>query len=369
MDDPAAIRPHGPLNEGAAFPEMIAPGPLDPGAPLEPLPGHSSRGRLERVLRAGQFAVTAELSPPDSADPADVYQRASIFDGWVDGINATDGSGANCHMSSIGVCSLLTRVGYAPVMQISCRDRNRIAIQGDVLGGAAMGVGNVLCLTGDGVQCGDHPQAKPVFDLDSIALIEIIRIMRDESRLLSGRPLAKPPELFIGAAENPFAPPREFRPLRLAKKIAAGAQFVQTQYCYDLPEFERFMGRVRELGLHERCFILVGVGPLASARAARWIREHVPGVHIPDAVIDRLEKAPRQREEGKRICIELIQQIREIEGVAGIHLMAYRQEESVAEIIERSGVLRGRKPHNVIARWAAFQRWRAGHEQAASAVV
>jgi 5,10-methylenetetrahydrofolate reductase len=364
-----ADRPHGPLNEGALFPERIAPGPLDPGAPLEPLPGHSSRGRLERVLRAGQFAVTAELSPPDSADPADVYQRASIFDGWVDAINATDGSGANCHMSSVGVCALLTRVGYAPVMQISCRDKNRIAIQGDVLGASAMGVGNVLCLTGDGVQCGDHPQAKPVFDLDSIALIETIRIMRDESRLLSGRPLAKAPELFIGAAENPFAPPREFRPLRLAKKVAAGAQFVQTQYCYDLPELKRFMARVRDLGLHERCFILVGVGPLASARAARWIREHVPGVHIPDAVIERLEKAPRQREEGKRICIELIQQIREMEGVAGVHLMAYRQEESVAEIIEQSGVLRGRKPHNVIARWAAFQHWRAGHEQAASAVV
>jgi 5,10-methylenetetrahydrofolate reductase len=352
-------RPHGPLNLGAAHPEMVSLGPLDPGAPLDPLPGHSSRGRLERVLRAGEFAVTAELSPPDSADPKDVYERASIFDGWVDGINATDGSGANCHMSSVGVCALLTRVGYAPVMQVSCRDKNRIAIQGDVLGGAAMGVGNVLCLTGDGVQCGDQPEAKPVFDLDSIALIETIRIMRDEGRLLSGRPLSHPPELFIGAAENPFAPPYEFRPLRLAKKIAAGAQFIQTQYCYDIPMLARFMARVRDLGLPERCFILVGVGPLASARAARWIRTHVPGVHIPDAVVTRLDQASNQREEGKRVCIELIRQIREIEGVAGIHLMAYRQEEAVAEIIERSGVLRGRRPHNVIARWAAFQQRRA----------
>lgn len=352
-------RARGPLNPGATHPEMMVSGPLDPGAPLDPLPGHSSRGRLERVLRAGEFAVTAELSPPDSVDPAEVYRRASIFDGWVDAINATDGSGANCHMSSVGVCALLTRVGYAPVMQISCRDKNRIAIQGDVLGGAAMGVGNVLCLTGDGVQCGDHPEAKPVFDLDSIALIETIRTMRDEGRLLSGRPLGEAPEVFIGAAENPFAPPYDFRPLRLAKKIAAGAQFIQTQYCYDVPMLERFMARVRELGLHERCFILVGVGPLASARAARWIREHVPGVHIPDVVIARLEGAPKQREEGKRVCIELIQQIREIEGVAGIHLMAYRQEEAVAEIIERSGVLRDRRPHNVIARWAAFQHYRA----------
>ena len=357
-DDPWTPH-HGPLNPGAAHPEMVAPGPLDPGAPLEPLPGHSSRGRLERVLRAGEFAVTAELSPPDSADPQEVYRRASIFDGWVDGMNATDGSGANCHMSSVGVCALLTRMGYAPVMQVSCRDKNRIAIQGDVLGAAAMGVANVLCLTGDGVQCGDHPEAKPVFDLDSPALIETIRIMRDEGRFLSGRPLAQAPELFIGAAENPFAPPHDFRPLRLAKKIAAGAQFIQTQYCYDLPLLERFMARVRELGLHERCFILVGVGPLASARAARWIREHVPGVHIPDAVIERIERAPKQREEGKRVCIELIEQIREMPGVSGIHLMAYRQEESVAEIIERSAVLRGRRPHNVIARWAAFQQRRA----------
>jgi 5,10-methylenetetrahydrofolate reductase len=359
MTDRQDDHPHGPLNPGAAHPEMISPGPLDPGAPLEPLPGHSSRGRLERVLRAGEFAVTAELSPPDSADPKDVYQRASIFDGWVDGINATDGSGANCHMSSVGVCALLTRVGYAPVMQISCRDRNRIAIQGDVLGAAAMGVANVLCLTGDGVQCGDQPEAKPVFDLDSIALIEAIRIMRDERRLLSGRPLSHPPELFIGAAENPFAPPYDFRPLRLAKKVAAGAQFIQTQYCYDIAMLERFMARVRALGLPERCFILVGVGPIASARAARWIRAHVPGVHIPDAVVTRLEQASDQREEGKRLCVELIQQIREIEGVAGIHLMAYRQEEAVAEIIERSDVLRSRRPHNVIARWAAFQRRRA----------
>jgi 5,10-methylenetetrahydrofolate reductase len=350
---------HGPLNPGATHREMVDPGPLDPGAPLEPLPGHSSRGRLERVLRAGEFAVTAELSPPDSADPQEVHRRASIFDGWVDAINATDGSGANCHMSSVGVCALLTRVGYAPVMQISCRDRNRIAIQGDVLGAAAMGVANVLCLTGDGVQCGDHPEAKPVFDLDSIALIEAIKIMRDERRFLSGRPLGHPPELFIGAAENPFAPPLEFRPLRLAKKIAAGAEFVQTQYCYDLPLLQGFMTRVRDLGLDEQCFILVGVGPLASARAARWIREHVPGVHIPDAVVARLEQAPKQREEGKRICIELIERIREIPGVSGIHLMAYRQEEAVAEIIERSGVLRGRRPHNVIARWAAFQQRRA----------
>ncbi len=337
----------GPLNEGPAFPEMKDLGPIDPGAPLDSQPGHSSRGRLERTLRAGQFAVTAELSPPDSADPMDVFERAAIFDGWVDAINATDGSGANCHMSSVGVCSLLTRVGYAPVMQISCRDRNRIAIQGDVLGAAAMGVANILCLTGDGVQCGDHPEAKPVFDLDCMATLEILRDMRDNSRLASGRKLDKAPEIFLGAAANPFAPPFDFRPLRLAKKIAAGAQFVQTQYCYDIPLLQNYMARVRDMGLHEKCFIMVGVGPLASGKAARWIRSNVPGVHIPDDVIARLEGATKQKAEGQQLCVDLIQQIREIEGVAGIHLMAYRQEEAVAEIISRSGVLRERVPHAV----------------------
>ena len=180
--------------------------------PLDPLPGHSSRGRLERVLRRGEFAVTAELNPPDSANPEDVYNRAKIFDGWVDGINAVDASGANCHMSSVGICALLTRMGYAPIMQIACRDRNRIAIQGDVLGGAAMGVANILCLTGDGVQAGDQPGAKPVFDLDCMSLLETIRIMRDNGKFLSGRKLTTPPEVFLGAAINPFAPPHRFPP-------------------------------------------------------------------------------------------------------------------------------------------------------------
>src|SRR6202165_3679491 len=212
-----------------------------PGYPLPILPGHVSPGRFERVLRAGAFAVTTELSPPDSADPQDVYQRARMLDGYVDAINATDGSGANCHMSSLAVCALLTRVGYAPVMQISCRDRNRIAIQGDILGGAAMGVCNMLCLTGDGVQAGDHPQAKPVFDLDCVSLLEIARGLRDEHRFESGRRITYAPRVFLGAAENPNAPPVEHRALRLAKKVAAGAQFVQTQYCFDVPQLRGFM--------------------------------------------------------------------------------------------------------------------------------
>lgn len=322
---------------------MISDPLLDPGAPLPLLPGHSSRGRLERVLRSGKFAVTAELNPPDSADPREVYERALVLSEVCDAINATDASGANTHMSSVGICSLLTRAGYAVVMQISCRDRNRIAIQGDVLGAAAMGVQNILCLTGDGVQAGDQPGAKPVFDLDSISLLETIRTMRDEKRFLSGRKITVPPQVFLGAAANPFVPPLEYRAIHMGKKVAAGAQFIQTQYCYDLPRLREFMTRVRDLGLHEKCFILVGVGPLASARGARWMRSNVPGIHIPDDVIRRLEGAQDQKREGKQLCIEMIQEIREIPGVSGVHVMAYRQEELVSEIITASGIMKDRQ--------------------------
>lgn len=317
--------------------------PLIPGEHLPPRAGHDSLGRLERLLRAGVFVVTAEIAPPDSADPEEVYERASLFDGCVDAINATDGSGANCHMSSVAMCSLLTRRGYSMVMQVSGRDKNRIAIQGDVLGAAAMGVSNILCLTGDSVGVGDHPEAKPVFDVDCMAMLSMIRGMRDDAQFLSGRQLTSPPRVFLGAAANPFGPPLDYRPLRLEKKIAAGAQFVQTQYCYDIETFRAYMSAVRDLGLHEKVFILPGVGPLASARSAEWMRSNVPGVHIPDAVVARLRAAENPREEGVAICVELIEQIREVEGVAGIHIMAYKQEHRVAEIVERSNVLDGRE--------------------------
>jgi methylenetetrahydrofolate reductase (NADPH) len=315
-----------------------------PGYPLPILPGHTSPGRFERVLRAGAFAVTTELAPPDSADPNEVLQRARVFDGFVDAINATDGSGANCHMSSVAVCALLTRVGHAPIMQISCRDKNRIAIQGDILGAAAMGVCNMLCLTGDGVQAGDHPQAKPVFDLDCVSLLEIACTLRDKHHFQSGRRISFAPRVFFGAAENPSALPHAWRAQRLAKKIAAGAQFIQTQYVYDLPLLESFMRQVEAQGLLDKVFILAGVGPLRSAKAAAWMRDNVPGMHIPDALIARLAGAADQAREGRNICVELIQAIREIRGIHGVHVMAYRQEESVAEVIERSGVLQGRIP-------------------------
>ncbi|MDC0659701.1 methylenetetrahydrofolate reductase [Leisingera sp. SS27] len=308
-----------------------------------PPEGHVSHSRLERVLRSGRFAITAELNPPDSADPADVYEAARPLGEVADAINATDASGANCHMSSIGISALLTRAGYSPVYQISCRDRNRIAIQGDVLGAAAMGVSNVLCLTGDGVGVGDQPGAKPVFDFDSLSLLRTIKTMRDERRFLSGRTIKNPPQLFLGAAENPCIPPYDWRPERLAKKVEAGAEYIQTNYIYDVPLFEKFMARVRDLGLDKKVYILAGVGPLASARAARWMRSNVPGIHVPDAVIDRMEKAEKPGQEGKKICIELIQQMREISGVSGVHVMAYRKEHEVSEIIRESGILASRK--------------------------
>ncbi len=294
--------------------------------------------RLERVLRAGLFAVTAELNPPDSSDPQDVYDAAIVLSEVADAINATDASGANVHMSSLGLCAVLLRAGYEVVMQMSCRDRNRIALQGDLLGAVALGVQNVLCLTGDDVTAGDQPEAKRVFDFDSMHLLRTAKIMRDQGVLLSGRKITKPPKLFLGAAENPFAPPTDWRPYRLAKKVEAGADFIQTQYVFDVPMFRDFMTRVCDLGLHERAYILAGVGPLRSPKAAEYMRRRVPGVVIPDALIERMTKTPRERwqEEGMNICVEIIQQVREIPGVAGVHVMAYRQEHMVAEIIHRA---------------------------------
>ena len=318
--------------------------PPIPGQALPILPGHFSPGRLERVLRAGAFAVTAEIAPPDSADPNDVYERVALFDGYVDAINATDGSGAHCHMSSVGMCSLLTRRGYAMVMQVSARDRNRIAIQGDVLGASAMGVSNILCLTGDSIEVGDHPEAKPVFDVDCMSMLNMLRTMRDEERFLSGRHLTSPPRVFLGAAANPFGPPLDYRPYRLAKKISVGAQFIQTQYCFDIEMFENYMKMVRDDGSHEKAFILAGVGPLASAKSAEWIRDNVPGVHIPDSVVERLRGAKKQADEGISLCVDMINQLREIDGVHGVHIMAFRQEHRVAEIVQRSGILGDREP-------------------------
>jgi len=314
-------------------------------APLREAPRPVPRAtdsRLEALLRSGQLAVTAELCPPDSADPAEVQRRVERFGGLVDAINVTDGTGANCHMSSLGMAALLIREGHEPVMQMGCRDRNRIAVQGDILGAAALGVRNLVCITGDDVSNGDHPGAARVFDLDSMSLLDTARRMRDEGKFRSGRKLTSSPELFIGAVENPFMPPYELRALRIARKVAAGAQFIQTQYCFDVPLLERFLARYREEKLSDRCFLLVGVGLIPSARTACWIRSHVPGVHIPDAIVTRLERAHDARAEGVRICIELIQRIAALEGVAGVHIMAHKHEDRVPEIVAGSGILAGR---------------------------
>lgn len=315
---------------------------IHPGSPLTQLEGHVSQGRFERVLRAGQFAVTSEIAPPDSSDAEEVYRRAQLFDGSVDAINATDGSGGNCHMSSVAVCALLSHIGYSPIFQVSCRDRNRIAIQGDLLGAAAMGISSILALTGDDVSAGDHPEAKPVFDLDSISLLSTIRTMRDKSQFLSGRQLDVAPKLFAGSTINPFVPPVDQRVLLLQKKISAGAEFIQTQYCFDMPMLTSFMKRAVDMGLTEKAFILPGIGTLASANTARWLRTNVPGVHIPDEIIERLESAPQQKAEGQKICVELMQQVKEMQGVSGVHVMAYRQEDCVNEMVAKSGVLDGR---------------------------
>ena len=262
----------------------------------------SSDSRLERVLRAGQFAVTAELSAPDSSDPQDVHRPCGRIGGWSVMLSTRRTHPVQTATCRVSVSARpLHNAGYTPVLQISCRDRNRIAIQGDVLGAAALGISNILCLTGDGVQAGDQPEAKPVFDLgsNSHCCTPFGQCATKRSFFRDARSRCRP-GVFIGGAANPFAPPLDFRSSRLAGKIEAGAQFIQTQYCFDVPVLQRYMEHVCELGLHDRCFILVGVGPLASARSARWIRTNVPGIHIPDAVIARLEGAEDQKLEGKK---------------------------------------------------------------------
>lgn len=323
----------------------VVTGEAQPAATLAPPPTAAPVvSRLQELLAQGTFAVTAEIAPPDSADPEDVRRRIAVFEGCVDALNVTDASGAHCHMSSLAVSVLLLQAGCEPVMQITCRDRNRIALQGDILGAAALGVRNLLCLSGDNVGNGDHPGARQVGDLDSVSLLAAARGLRDDGRYLSGRALSAAPPLFLGGADNPFAPPFEGRLARLAKKIYAGAQFVQTQYCFDLELLERYMERARAEGLDRRCHILAGVGPIASANTARWLRTHVPGVHIPDSVVARLERAADPREEGLRLCVELIRNIRRIPGIAGVHIMAPKQERAVARIVAESGVLGGRAP-------------------------
>jgi methylenetetrahydrofolate reductase (NADPH) len=301
-------------------------------------PNRPAASDLERAWQQRDFIVTVEIAPPDSPDPAALLQRARRFAGLVDAINITDGAGANCHMSSVAAASVLAAAGYTPVCQVGCRDRNRIAVQGDVLGAAALGVRNVLCLTGDDVSQGDHPEAKPVFDLDAVNLLHILRGMRDRGEYASGRKLEQAPNYFLGATANPFVAPYAERVANLERKIDAGAQFIQTQFCFDLALLEDFMAAVRARGLHQRAAIIVGVGTLSNAKALRWMADHVPGVHVPAAVIERIAAAPDQKAEGRRFCVEIIHALRRIEGVAGVHLMGHRNEDTLAQIIVEAGL-------------------------------
>ncbi|HEY5899530.1 MAG TPA: methylenetetrahydrofolate reductase C-terminal domain-containing protein [Burkholderiales bacterium] len=313
-------------------------------APLPAVePSPARRGPVsgfERACLSGRFVVTAEITPPDSADGAELLKRAEPLRGAVDAINVTDGAGAHCHMSSLAASALLAADGHEPIFQISCRDRNRIAMQGDILGAAALGLSNLLCITGDHTAVGDHPQAKSVFDLDAVTLLEAARRMRDAGSFASGRKLGVAPRLFLGATMNPFAPPHEARVANLERKLAAGAQFIETQYCLDVPQLERFLARMRERGLEGRFHLIVGTGPIVSARLARWMLQHVPGMHIPQALIARLERAADPVREGVRICVETVERLRELRGVAGVHLMAHRREHLIAEIIELASLRR-----------------------------
>ncbi len=303
--------------------------------------GTKSAGRLERVLRAGDFAITAETGPPDSADPADVLARAGCLKGLADAVNVLDGAGARAHLSPLATAAILAQAGIEPVIQFTMRDRNRLALEADVLGAAALGVHSLLCLTGDSVEAGDQPDAKPVFDLKSNEFMALVRAMRDEAVLPGGRALSAPPRLLIGGADAPREPQAGSEPAGLRAKIDAGADFFQTQFCFDLGMLRRYLAWLGDHGIPERTHIIVGIGPIRSARSARWMNENLFGVHIPDDVIARLDGASDPRAEGIRICVELLQELREIDGVAGAHLMAPHGEQACAEAIAESGLRPG----------------------------
>lgn len=295
---------------------------------------------LAAVLQSGRFAVATELSPPKGVDLVGIARDAAILKDYADTVNITDNQAASVRMASIPVAALLLRHGVEPVAQMTCRDRNRLAIQADLLGAAALGIRNLLCLSGDHGIWGDHPEARNVYDVDSIHLIRMVRNLCEHGILDNGRSVSPPPRFFIGAAANPFAPPLDYRPLRLGKKVAAGARFVQTQLIYNVERFKSFMARVRDLGLHEQVYILAGVGPVKSAGQANFMATRVAGMEVPDEIVQRMNKTPKaaQPEEGIRICVEIIEQVRQIPGVAGIHIMAVHWAEAVPEIVTRAGL-------------------------------
>ena len=300
-----------------------------------------SGSNLERVLSSGHFAVTCECGPPKGADVEHLQGKIDLIKGCVDAANVTDNQTAVVRMSSIAASSILVKIGIEPVMQMVTRDRNRIAAQSDIFGAYALGIRNMLCLSGDHQRFGNHPQSKNVFDLDSIQLLDVVRVIRDEGVMNSGDPVEGGIKMFLGAAANPFADPFEFRVVRLAKKIRSGADFIQTQCIYDMGRFREFMKMACDMGLDKQCYILAGLTPLKSAGMAAYMNRNVSGITIPEDIIKRIRGVPKgnQADEGIKLLLEQIQEVREIPGIAGVHIMAIEWEERVKEITERAGFL------------------------------
>ncbi len=298
-----------------------------------------AESNLERVLESGQFGVTAEIGPPRSASGEPVQKISRKLKGFADAFNLTDNQTAIVRLSSLASSVACLREGAEPVMQMTCRDRNRIALQSDLLGAYSLGVRNILCISGDHQTFGDQKQAKNVFDLDSIQELTIFRSMRDEGKVWGSEVLDVPPRVFLGAAANPFADPFEFRVARLAKKVAAGADFIQTQAIFDMDRFEQWMEGVRERGLDRKTHILAGLVPLKSPGAAKFMKNKVAGMVVPDTIVDRMKKASDPKKEGIKICLEQIEYLKTVKGVHGVHIMAIAWEEKVPEIVQGAGLL------------------------------
>jgi methylenetetrahydrofolate reductase (NADPH) len=296
--------------------------------------------KLEKILVSGQMAVTSECGPPRGSDPEEITKKGELIRNHVDAINITDNQTSVTRLCSLAACIRLKLMGLEPVLQMVTRDRNRIALQSDILGAASYDIHNMLCLSGDHQSFGDCKLGQNVHDLDSIQLIQTVRMMRDEAKFLGGDEIKRPPKMFVGAAANPFADPFEIRVPRLAKKVAAGVEFIQTQCIYNLDKFEKWMEGVRERKLHEKVYILAGLTPMKSAGMARYMKNRVPGMDVPEEVVKRLAGVPKdkQAQEGIDICIESIERLKSVEGVAGFHVMAIEWEEKVPEIVERAGL-------------------------------
>lgn len=298
-----------------------------------------SGSNLERLLESGQFAVTAEAGPPKGTSSKVVQRKGELLKHCCDALNVTDNQTAIVRMSSLSGCVLLKEMGVEPVLQMVVRDRNRLALQGDILGAAALGIRNVLCLSGDHQQFGNHPAAKGVYDIDSIQFVQMVKTMRDEHKFLNGEEISGDVPFFIGAAANPFADPFEFRVIRLAKKVSAGADFIQTQGIFDMPKFIEWMKMVRDRGLDEKTHILAGLIPIKSVGMARYMRNNVSGLSVPKEIVDRMADAKEPKEEGVKICLETIEQLKEVDGIHGIHIMAVAWEDIVSRIVEEAGLM------------------------------